>query len=639
MTNRQTEAYLQRVRIVLLALILMLGMGFPSYAAVTEDHHPADSGNGQTSAETVSGTEAWVPFVDVTDTDWFYQAVQYVYNCSIMNGITADSFNPEGKVSRGMVVTVLYRMTNRPFDCMVGYFADVDYHEYYALPVSWAYEEKIVNGFEDGTFRPDESVTREQMAAILSRYLQQALAEKNIHIDVLFAEENHPDWRQISSWAEESMIWIVGNGLMKGSGSEQLLLPQNPMSRAELAQILQRSQEFLTSRIGSTNEAFSLNTESDRRSFADNLVSRMPVGQNWAISPYSLELCLAMLANGANGTTLDEILKTLQISDLKQYNQDVKTLLDRYDSYQSIMSLETANSIWINQDRFDGKGRFLQTFSDTLKTCYRAETCEVRDSNSVEEYNRWASEKTHGKIKQIADENQRSLPTALMNAVYFKAAWASPFSPEVTQSQTFHNQDGTESQIPFMHQTSHFDYFEADGIRAVRMPYKKYAADESTGRISQSFPDADFSMYIIMSDRDPDLQYVLDQAKFESQEVNLSIPKFKIEYGGALNNVLQSLGISAAFDPVQADLSGILDSSALSGGQKLYLDTAAQKAWIAIDEEGTEAAAVTFLGGGAGMVQIRKIIDFTADRPFYFVIRDDSSRKILFVGKYNQAAE
>ena len=301
------------------------------------------------------------------------------------------------------------------------------------------------------------------------------------------------------------------------------------------------------------------------------------------------------------------------------------------------MSLETANSLWINQDRFDGRGRFLTSFTDILKTNYRAETREVQDSNSVEEFNRWADEKTHGKINQIADENQRCLPAVLMNAVYFKAAWAFPFQKEITKPQAFHNADGTENQIPFMHQTSHFDYFEADGIRAVRMPYKNYSVEDSSGRIRQNFSDADFSMYIILSDHDPDLQYVLDHAKFESEEVNLNIPKFKKEYGDVFNSTLKKLGISEVFDPVQADLSGMIDSSSLPDGQNLYLNTAVQKVWIAIDEEGTEAAAVTFLGAGSGMIQIRKIINFTADRPFYFVIRDDSNGQILFAGKHNQA--
>ena len=629
MNNQHIADFLKRLRTVLLTAVLTSGMLIPSVTAAAEKTS-ADTGSSQNSVA------AEVPFADVTDADWFFQAVHDVWSKGIMNGVSNTRFSPEDPVTRGMAVTVLYRMADQPADCLVNYFSDVDYHEYYASAVGWAYEKKVINGFGDGTFRPEEAVTREQMAAILSRDLQQILAQQGIAIEVYIDPEAHPDWNQVSSWAVDATAWLVGTGLMKGSGTEQLLLPEKTMTRAELAQLLQRSADFLTDQLDNhqSEQGFPLKAESTVRSFADSIMEQMPAEQNWAISPYSLKLCLAMLANGTDGSTREELLRALKIDDLDHYNQEVRALLERYDSYQKIMNLETADSLWINQDRFNGKGQFLPDFTDLLKTCYRAETREVRDANSVEEMNRWADEKTHGKISQIANEGQRYLPTALMNAVYFKAAWSNPFHSGLTKPQAFHSLDGTESEMPFMHQTGHMDYFEADGIRAVRLPYKKYTADDSSGTGLQYFSDADFSMYILMSDGQPDLQYVLDHADFESKEVKLAIPKFKMEYGITFNDKLKILGVKEAFDPVQADLSRMMDPSLL----RLYLDSVMQKAWIAIDEEGTEAAAVTILWTGAGRPpEVRRIIEFTADRPFYFVIRDDSNGSILFAGKYNQA--
>ena len=615
MTFIRIKRTLRMLRLLALTMILALGLLLPASATTYK---------------------AEVPFNDVHDSDWFFPAVHYVYSNRIMNGTSETLFNPQGTVTRAMAVTVLYRMSGQTLDCLINYFPDVDYHEYYASAVCWAYEGEILKGFEDGTFRPDDPVTREQMAAILCRYLQKVLAERWLDLEVMIDEETHPDWDQVSNWARESMVWIIGTGMMRGSGAEQFLLPQDAISRAELAQMLTRSRDFLDEELGGQGQSvpFPMKADATSRSFDDRIIEQMPAEQNWAVSPYSLKQCLAMLTNGADGTTRQELLKALQINDLDQYNQEVKALLERYDSYQGFMSLETGNSLWINQDRFEGKGQFLPDFTDLLKTSYRAETREVRDENSVEEMNQCASEKTHGRINEIADESHRHHPAALMNAVYFKAAWVHSFISDMTKPQTFHNADGSESQMSFMHQTEYFGYFAADGIRAVRMPYKIETVDNSSETNHQYFPVADFSMYLLLSEQEPDLQYILEHANFELQEVNLAVPKFRMEYGTDFNELLKTMGVSAVFDPSRADLSRMMDAE----GLPLYLDSISQKAWIAIDEKGTEAAAVTIAPPASGPpLEIRRIIEFTADRPFYFVIRDDQNGHILFAGKFNQA--
>ena len=374
-------------------------------------------------------------------------------------------------------------------------------------------------------------------------------------------------------------------------------------------------------------------------SFTDFLIEQMPKDKNWTVSPYSLEMCLAMVANGAKGRTQEEILAALQISDLEIYNTEVRELLGTYDSFNRVMKLETANSLWINQDRFLGKGAFLQSFRDILSLNYLAEAKEVRDINSVEEINAWANDKTHGKISRIIDENKRQFAVALANAVYFKAAWQNQFSSDLTKRQTFYNQDGTEAETLFMYQMNDFPYYEADGIQVVEMPYQNCLVDETGWRNMQFFNDADFGMYLLMSDKELDLQDFLDHTGFHREKVRLTVPRFKMEYGDSLVDELKALGVLTVFDPYQADLSGTIDDSDFPGMNSLYLDEVVQKAYLAIDEEGTEAAAVTVaIEKNTAVLDPPPIYDFTADRPFYFVIRDNNSGRILFAGKYNQVS-
>ncbi len=212
-----------------------------------------------------------------------------------------------------------------------------------------------------------------------------------------------------------------------------------------------------------------------------------------------------------------------------------------------------------------------------------------------------------------------------------------PFSSDATSPQTFYNQDGSESKIPFMSQLETFPYYEEEGIRIVEMPYKNYLTDEKGWSVEKVFSEADFGMYLLMCEGDVDLQAVLDRAEFRRESVRLSVPKFKVQYGDSLVEELKELGVLSVFNPAQADLSGMIDFSQYPWIGGLYLDEVLQKTFLSIDEEGTEAAAVTIALSKETAVPGTDIRKFTADHPFYYVIRDNSSGRILFAGKYNQA--
>ena len=370
-------------------------------------------------------------------------------------------------------------------------------------------------------------------------------------------------------------------------------------------------------------------------SFADNFMKLTAGDGNRMVSPYSAKMCLALLANGAKGETKQQILDAIGISDLDAYNAEVKETLARYETYAGVLSLNTANSLWLNQTIFDGKGEFLPDYRTRMQDFYYAEVREVTSENSVEEVNAWAKEKTNGKIDSIFTEDHRDFALALANAVYFKAAWETPFEKYATKEGDFKNIDGTTSKLDFMNSTDRYGYYEGDGVKAVSLEYGRRG--EKNG---SSFYLADkiysFSMYFMLADGEFDVEKFLNEhAVFAEDTVHVSIPQFELEYEVQMNDILKSLGMVDAFDEKKADLGAMVD---LTGRNNLYVNDVLQKTYIKIDEEGTEAAAVTAIAvDECAAIAIENPKEFIADRPFYFAIRDNTSGELLFVGRYETA--
>ncbi len=506
--------------------------------------------------------------------------------------------------------------------------------------IKWTFDKWILNGDGDGetlgTLRLDDPITRQEAAAFLGRYLDYKYTALPAGCGT-----GSPAGYNIAEWAQSgvSKCWMYGVIDMSdeqnvtypdGTASSALeFRPNDPVSGTEAMEWIANANAVTASAVSNPAQP---------GSFADALVRALDPEGNWSVSPYSIRLCLAMLANGAKGETQQELLSALRIDDLDAFNQSVKELLETYDGYARIMSLETANSLWLNQSRFDGAGAFLPDYVREMDEYFRAEVQEVTDADSVERVNAWADEKTHGKIPTILTEDNRQFATALVNAVYFKAAWASEFNEARTDKADFTNADGTTGTVDMMHQTNGFGYYSTPGIEALEMPYRNYAVDNMEGDNFEFFRDADFSMYLIKADDTLDVQHFLDNAAFTYGDVNASVPKFKVEYSAALDDALQALGVQTAYDPENADLSAMLDPSGLPG-QQHFLDTVLHKTYIAVDERGTEAAAVTaaMTGRAAPPERPELIRSFAADSPFWFVIRDNAKGEILFAGRYETA--
>ena len=177
-------------------------------------------------------------FTDVSRNDWFYGDVSYVYENGIMDGVSAETFAPNATLTRGMIVTILYRMENKPAVTGASKFTDVDANEWYGAPVAWAAENGIVTGYSETTFGPNDPVTREQLAAILYRY---AVYKGMSAVTLEQNPSRFTDADQISAYAVPAMNWAVGKGLINGADGK--LSPKASATRAQVAAIIHRYLE------------------------------------------------------------------------------------------------------------------------------------------------------------------------------------------------------------------------------------------------------------------------------------------------------------------------------------------------------------------------------------------------------------
>jgi len=327
-------------------------------------------------------------------------------------------------------------------------------------------------------------------------------------------------------------------------------------------------------------------------------------------SPLSISSAMAMAGSGAAGDTENQILDLLSI-------ESSQFLGGPYGSYLSGMNytqpkLSIANALVLKD--FD---KVYQTYQDTIKLDYGGEVFE----GDLDAINRWASDKTQGKIPKILDALQEDFVCVLLNAVYFKGDWALPFEVEATRDLPFSVGKGNVVQVPTMNQTDDFSLVEREKYSAISLPYKGGKA----------------SMVVALPDKDAELSDIikdLTESGFQSfwrelsdnpaQEVNLSLPKFKIKGDYDLISPFMSLGLKDAFG-ASADFSKI-------SRDQLVIDQIKHRAIVEVDETGTVAAAVTAVAMlAAGMPQ--EPLSFIVDRPFMFFLVDNQTGTILFLGR------
>ena len=352
-----------------------------------------------------------------------------------------------------------------------------------------------------------------------------------------------------------------------------------------------------------------------------NEIRKTERDKNIFISPLSISIALAMTLNGASGETEQAMANTLQLQGLgsEAINPGYAGLRQALQVADPKVILTIANSLWARQD-VPFKQDFLQRNTEFFGA--EVSTLDFTDPNTLPTINQWVNTNTNGKITKILDEINPDMVLFLINAIYFKGTWQTEFDPSRTRDGTFYLATGDEKQIPMMTRTGDYPYYE------------NYEAKFQV--ISLPYGDGRMSMYIFLPYRESDINTFLDglntenwerwMSQLREQEIFLSMPKFKLEYEKTLNNPLVSLGMGIAFAPGLADFSQMADLEAL--GKNLYIGEVLHKAVVEVNEEGTEAAAVTSVGIRATSAPPA----FMADRPFFFAIRDNETETILFMG-------
>ncbi|MBP7215502.1 MAG: serpin family protein, partial [Candidatus Kapabacteria bacterium] len=267
---------------------------------------------------------------------------------------------------------------------------------------------------------------------------------------------------------------------------------------------------------------------------------------------------------------------------------------------------------------------FEQTFFDLCKQYFDAEVTGLNfneSEKSKEIINNWVNEKTKGKIKDIVDQIDGNSMMFLINAIYFKGAWHSKFEPKDTYKGKFTKLNGEKQDCDMMKQESQFEYYSNDYFQIVDMPYS-FGDWSMTIFLPQL--DKSFNECVAAFTKDNYEQWI---ANLDTEKIAIEMPKFKIEYKTSLNNTLKKLGMGIAFIPGEADFTNMSELY----GERLYIDSVKHKTFIQVDEEGTEAAAVTSVE--IGLKSMPKLKNVMINRPFLFVIRDTHSGTILFIGK------
>ncbi|WP_050785791.1 serpin family protein [Pedosphaera parvula] len=364
--------------------------------------------------------------------------------------------------------------------------------------------------------------------------------------------------------------------------------------------------------------------------FALELYAKVRSGEgNLAFSPYSISAAVGMTYAGARGETAIQIQQALHFP---QNETNLPALFAQFDrtlqTAQSVggAQLNIANSLWPQKQY-----RFRPEFLELLKVNYRATITPLdygrEPEKAIRTINQWVDENTRHKIPEIVGPGDLNASTrmVLVNAIYFKGLWNTPFQESATRQDKFHVNAQRMLTVPFMNREGSFKYGENAQAKVLVIPYREHQ----------------FEMVLVLPQKQDgiaQLESTLNVTNLtawtsvtEGQDVIVTVPKFKMSTGLGLTQTLQALGMRDAFDPGRADFSG-MDGNP----HYLYLSDAVHKAFIEVNEKGTEAAAATGMMVpmmGMAMEPPPKPREFRADHPFLFLIRESSTGCILFMGR------
>ncbi len=346
---------------------------------------------------------------------------------------------------------------------------------------------------------------------------------------------------------------------------------------------------------------------------------------NVFFSPESISTALALAYAGARGETASEMASTLHFSlPADKLHPAMGALLKGLNAEHPGYQLRVANALWAEQNY-----KFLDDYLNLTKADYDAGLQKVDFEKAHEAaratINAWVEKKTENRIRDLLPPGSVSPDTRLVltNAIYFKGDWATPFPKAATTVEDFHVASESAVKAPLMHLHEKFSYFESGGFKAIALPYKS----------------GELSMIVVLPnavDGLPALEKQLTAAHLEqllrslqgARDIILTLPRFTMTRQFALGDTLQAMGMRLAFNPHAADFSG------MTGQRDLWISSVIHKAFVDVNEEGTEAAAATATGMVAmAMAYHPPPVVFRADHPFLFLICDNRSGAILFMGR------
>ncbi|MCU7693327.1 serpin family protein [Haoranjiania flava] len=349
--------------------------------------------------------------------------------------------------------------------------------------------------------------------------------------------------------------------------------------------------------------------------FLGKIQATQPATENFFVSPLSLHIAMGMLLNGAKGATYDEMAEALHVKgmDISTLNQAYRQLLTTLPAADPKVKLLLANSIW-----YRNTFKVSDIYLSTLKNNFQSEATPLSFSqDDVNTINKWASDKTNGKIQKVLEEINDTDVLFLLNALYFKGDWSEKFDKANTRDANFTLQNGQKKKVKMMYRQDKYFYTSTAEFAAVRVPY-----GDSIYNLTLILPN-NGSLQDALNSLNTTTWNQL-QKNMQPTKVQLGLPRFQLSYTIRLNNTLNKMGIKKVFTN-NAELQNINPDG------DLFASFIKQDTYLGVDEEGTEAAAVTSIG--VSVTSMPVIEQFVCDRPFGFIISEKNNGNILFAGR------
>ena len=545
------------------------------------------------------------PFEDVPAGVWYEDAAAYLSEQGYVNGVSKTQFDPDGSMTRAMVVTILHRMGGGVLDSQPSGFVDVPAGAWFAAAVDWAAANDITNGVDKTHFNPDGVVTREMLSTLLWRYA--ALRYDDEYIGRYKARLAFTEADPVSDWAQEAMRLSVGSGVIKGRLTDEGTRwdAQKTCTRAEAAAMLYR---FLKLEFTDKEPAAAPELDADRLADVSLRLFRAmeKPGENIVASPLSIIYALAMLNNGATGETKAQ-LENLFGCDADALTAALaayaKTLPNRYG--EGVVRL--ADAMWVRKGEPIAP-EFIRLNRDQLG----AEVFE-RDFGpaALQELNAWVSKQTDGLIPSILSELPPEAILVLLNALLFKCNWLEGYTDT--------------AQMPFRAANG-----ETKPVDMLKSTETVYLHDENAVGFLKPFEGHYSFAVIVPNEGVKPAEYLagLDGASLRAllrgenyDAVYTYMPKFKQNFESDLMTVFPRVG-----------LTNLKHLGGISPGA--FVSDAIHKAVINVGEDGVSAAAVTAIvvGKTAVPTQPQKIAKVIADRPYIYMIVDTNTNLPLFIG-------